>query len=36
MLKYSPQAEFDPFDMRPKALEQLFAELVAQARVIQG
>jgi Sensors of blue-light using FAD len=36
ILKYSPRAEFDPFDMRPHALEQLFAELVAQARVIKG
>ncbi|MCY4745671.1 BLUF domain-containing protein [Pelomonas sp. UHG3] len=33
-LKYSPQAEFDPYGMRPQALEALFAELVAEARVI--
>jgi hypothetical protein len=35
-LKYSPQAEFDPYDMRPGALDAMFAELVAQARVITG
>ena len=33
-LKYSPQAEFDPYAMRPRALEALFAELVEEARVI--
>lgn len=33
-LKYSPQADFDPYDMRPRALEALFTELVAQARVV--
>lgn len=33
-LKYSPQAEFDPYGMRPRALEALFAELVEEARVI--
>ena len=31
-LKYSPQAEFDPYHMRPRALEALFAELVDHAR----
>lgn len=34
MLKYSPRAEFDPYEMRPGALDALFAELVAQARVL--
>jgi Sensors of blue-light using FAD len=33
-LKYSPAAEFDPYQMRPKALESLFAELVERARVL--
>lgn len=33
-LKYSPQADFDPYGMRPRALEALFAELVAEARLI--
>jgi len=31
-LKYSLQAEFDPFELRPRALEALFAELVEHAR----
>ena len=34
VLKYSPRAEFDPYEMRPRALDALFAELVAQARVL--
>jgi len=33
-LRYSPQSEFDPYGMRPRALEALFSELVTQARVI--
>ena len=33
-LKYSPQAEFDPYQMKPRALEALFAELVEHARVL--
>jgi hypothetical protein len=33
-LKYSPQAEFDPYDMRPRTLEALFTELVAHARLL--
>jgi hypothetical protein len=36
MLKYSPRAEFDPYEMRPRALEALFAELVTLARVLQA
>lgn len=35
-LKYSPQAEFDPYQMKPRALEALFTELVAHARVLTG
>lgn len=34
--KYSPQAEFDPYHIRPRALEALFTELVAHARVLTG
>jgi hypothetical protein len=33
-LKYSPQAMFDPYQMRPVALNALFEELVVQARVV--
>jgi Sensors of blue-light using FAD len=33
-LKYSPQAEFDPYHMRSRALEALFSELVEHARVL--
>ena len=36
MLKYSLQAEFDPYQLRPRALEALFAELVAHSRVLAG
>ena len=36
MLKYSLQAEFDPYQMRPSALEALFAELVAHSRELTG
>jgi hypothetical protein len=36
VLRYSPAATFDPYAMRPRALEALFAELVAQARVLNG
>lgn len=35
-LKYSPGPEFDPYPMRPSALQALFAELVTQARVVPG
>lgn len=35
-LKYSPQAEFDPYQMRGTALTALFAEMVAHARVLPG
>lgn len=35
-LKYSGQAEFDPFQMRARALELLFAEMVEHARPISG
>ena len=31
-LKYSPQAEFDPYRIRPAALDLLFAEMVEHAR----
>jgi hypothetical protein len=30
-LKYASQAEFDPFQLRPSALERLFAEMVEHA-----
>ena len=33
-LKYSPQAEFDPYQMRGAALHALFAEMVEHARQI--
>jgi hypothetical protein len=36
VLKYSARAEFEPYEMRPAALDALFAELVAQARVMPG
>jgi hypothetical protein len=32
--KYSAQAEFDPYQMKPRALEALFAELVGHARML--
>ena len=35
-LKYSLQAEFDPFQIRPRALEMLFAEMVEHARQVPG
>ncbi|MES2975557.1 MAG: BLUF domain-containing protein [Pseudomonadota bacterium] len=35
-IKYAVQAEFDPYQMRPRALEALFAELVQMARVMPG
>lgn len=35
-LKYSPQAEFDPYQMRPRALESLFAELLDHARLLDA
>lgn len=35
-LKYSPGAEFDPYNVRPRALEGLFAEMVEKARVLSG
>ncbi|MDD0815349.1 BLUF domain-containing protein [Curvibacter sp. HBC28] len=34
LLSYSPSAQFDPYAMRPKALDALFEELVARARVL--
>lgn len=33
-LKYSPRAEFDPYAIRPAALQAFFAEMVAHAREI--
>lgn len=36
VLQYSPRAEFDPYEMRPRALEALFAELAGKARVLAG
>lgn len=33
-LKYSPLAEFDPYQIRPRALELLFAEMVEHARAV--
>jgi Sensors of blue-light using FAD len=35
-LKYSAQAEFDPYLLRPKALELLFADMVEHARTINA
>jgi hypothetical protein len=35
-LKYSPQAEFDPYQIRPEALQELFAEMVEHARHVAG
>ncbi len=35
-LKYAAQSEFDPYELRPKALEMLFAEMVAHARPISA
>ena len=35
-LKYSPQAEFDPYQIRPRALESLFAEMVEHARNVSA
>ena len=35
-LKYSPQADFDPYQMRGTALNALFAEMVAHARMLPG
>jgi hypothetical protein len=35
-LKYSPQAEFDPYEMRPAALDLLFAEMVEHARSVSA
>ena len=35
-LKYAPQAEFDPYDIRPGALQALFGELVEHARVLSA
>ncbi len=35
-LKYSPRAEFDPYAIRPAALQALFAEMVGQAREVSG
>ena len=36
VLKYSPRASFDPYEMRSRALDALFKELVEQARVLKG
>jgi hypothetical protein len=36
ILKYSPAAGFDPYEMRPRSLQLMFEELLAQARVISG
>lgn len=36
VLQYSPRAEFNPYEMRPRALDALFEALVAQARVLNG
>jgi hypothetical protein len=33
-LKYSPRAEFDPYQMRPAALDLLFADMVEHARSV--
>ena len=33
-LKYSPQAVFDPYQIRPAALELLFAEMLTHARAV--
>ena len=33
-LKYSGRAEFDPYELRPRALELLFADMVEHARAI--
>ncbi len=35
-LKYSPRAEFDPYHIRPAALNALFAELMEHARKVPG
>lgn len=35
-LKYGAQAEFDPYLLRPKALELLFADMVEHARTISA
>jgi hypothetical protein len=35
-LKYSPQAEFDPYHIRPAALDMLFAEMVEHARSVSS
>lgn len=33
-MKYSPQATFDPYQIRPQALAMLFAEMVEHARTV--
>lgn len=35
-LKYSPSAEFDPYHIRPSALDALFAELIEHSRTLTG
>lgn len=35
-LKYSPSAEFDPYHIRPAALDALFAELIEHSRTLTG
>ena len=34
LMRYSPSATFDPYAIRPRALDALFAELVDRARVL--
>lgn len=35
-LKYSPSAEFDPYHIRPAALDAMFAELIEHSRTLTG
>ena len=35
-LTYSPSAEFDPYHIRPVALDALFAELIEHSRTLTG
>ena len=35
-LKYSPSADFDPYHIRPAALDALFAELMEHSRTVTG
>lgn len=36
LLSFSPKAEFDPFAMRPAALDALLTELLPRARLLNG